>query len=189
MKKIRVLGIDDSYFKPHHSGKVAIVGVVMRDGNYIEGFLKRTATVDGNDITDCVMDMLNSKYRDQIKIIMTQGITFGGFNVLDAEAVYKETKVPVIVVSRRHPNIERIELALKANFEDWERRLKLIKNTPIEEMRNGPWTIYVQRVGIEKRLAEEIIRKFTVRGAVPEPIRVAHLLASALYFGESKGKP
>ncbi|HEY5539301.1 MAG TPA: DUF99 family protein, partial [Thermoplasmata archaeon] len=32
------------------------------------------------------------------------------------------------------------------------------------------------------------IRRCTVRGALPEPLRIAHLIATALVRGESKGK-
>jgi hypothetical protein len=36
--------------------------------------------------------------------------------------------------------------------------------------------------------AEEIIKRSMVRGAVPEPLRLAHIIASGLARGESKGR-
>ena len=33
-----------------------------------------------------------------------------------------------------------------------------------------------------------MVRRCTVRGCLPEPIRLAHLVATALVRGESKGK-
>jgi len=35
--------------------------------------------------------------------------------------------------------------------------------------------------------AEEIIRLSTTRSAIPEPVRVAHLIAAGVVTGESKG--
>jgi len=190
MKKyIRALGIDDSYFVPHVPGSSNLVGIVMRYPNYIEGMLLREIDVDGMDVTDTLLDMLSSKYGRQIKIIFTQGITFGGFNVLDLERIWNEYNIPIIVVSRKMPDLKTIENALKKHFEDWEHRMKLIRRYEIERVKNGKYEVYVQLVGIEKKDAERIINAFTIRGAIPEPLRVAHLIASALHFGESRGKP
>ncbi len=190
MKKyIRVLGIDDSYFVPHTPGEANLVGVVMRYPNYIEGMLLRKISVDGMDVTDSVVDMLASKYGKQIKVIMTQGITFGGFNILDIERIWKEYEIPIIVISRKMPDLSEIESALKKHFNDWQRRVNLIKKYPIEIIRNENYELYVQVAGLDIEIAEKIIKSFTVRGAIPEPLRVAHLIASALHFGESRGKP
>lgn len=190
MKKyIRALGIDDSYFVPHIPGSSNLVGVIMRYPNYIEGMLLREIEVDGMDVTDALLDMLSSKYGRQIKVIFTQGITFGGFNVLDLERVWKEYGIPIIVVSRKMPDLKTIEDALKKHFEDWEVRMKLIKKYKIEKVQNGKYEVYAQIVGIERSEAERVINAFTVRGAIPEPLRVAHIIASTLHFGESRGKP
>ncbi len=189
MKDIRVVGIDDSHFKPHTEGKVTLIGVVMRSSKYIDGFLKGEIEIDGMDSTDVIIKMVRGKYEKDIRVIMTQGITFGGFNVLDVERLYKETGKSVIVISRKMPDLESMERALREHFLDWEERVKLINEVNIEKLKNGEFEIYVQRVGIDKENTKEIIRKFTIRGAIPEPVRVAHLAASALHFGESRGKP
>ncbi len=190
MKNIRVLGVDDAYFVPHKGGKTYIVGVVMRASFYIDGFVVREITVDGEDVTDAIASMLlDSKYRSDIKFVMTQGITFGGFNILDIKKLYEIAKKPVIVISRRKPDLDSMFSALKNHFPDWEKRSKLLTEVEIEGVKNGRYTIYIQRMGVDKNTALEIMRKFTIRGAIPEPLRIAHLMASALKLGESKGKP
>ncbi len=189
MKNIRVLGVDDAYFVPHKKGKTYIVGVVMRASFYIDGFVVRNITVDGNDVTDAIASMiLDSKYESDIKFVMTQGITFGGFNILDMKKLYEKVKKPIIVISRKRPNLESMLSALKNHFPDWRARAKLLTEVEIEDVKNGRYTLHIQRVGADIDTVLEIIRKFTVRGAVPEPLRVAHLMASALKLGESKGK-
>ena len=190
MKNIRVLGIDDAYFVPHKKGETYIVGVVMRLTFYVEGFMLREIAVDGMDVTKVLTSMINeSKYRNDIKIVMTQGITFGGFNILDLHALHESTGKPIIVVLRKMPDIESMVFALKSHFHDWRERAELLKKVNIEKVKNGRYDVYIQRVGIEKNEAIRIIRKSTIRGAIPEPIRVAHLFASSLKLGESRGKP
>ena len=48
--------------------------------------------------------------------------------------------------------------------------------------------IYVKCAGIAIDEAEEIINLSTIRGVIPEPIRVAHVIASGVIRGESYGK-
>ena len=188
MKNIRVLGIDDSYFVPHKRGKVDIVGVVMRRSGYIDGFLIRKIHVDEMDSTEKIIDMVEGKYEKDIKIVITQGITFGGFNIIDMKEFYEKINKPVIVISRKKPDIDSMISALKLHFDDWEDRARLITSHEIKMIKNGDYEIYIQHEGIGIEDAAKIIREFTIRGAIPEPLRIAHLLASSLHFGESKGK-
>jgi hypothetical protein len=161
----------------------------MRLSGYIDGFLKRTIAVDGLDVTERLLEMMNSKYGRDIRIVMTQGITFGGFNVLDIRRFARCSGTAVIVISRKRPNIESMRAALEKHFEDWEYRYSLLTAVPIEEVNNGEHTLWIQRVGISYDDAIYVLRKSTVRGAIPEPVRIAHLVASAMHFGESRGKP
>ena len=48
--------------------------------------------------------------------------------------------------------------------------------------------IYIKCAGISLQETEELIRLSTIRGVIPEPIRVAHLIASGIIRGESYGK-
>ncbi len=190
MKKyIRALGVDDSYFVPHEPGETSLVGIIMRAPNYLEGMLIRKIKVDGLDATDAILDMLSSKYGKQVRVIFTQGITFGGFNIIDIGRIWRVTNIPVIVVSRKKPDMEKIEEALEKHFEDWKMRMEMISKYPLVNIKNGRFVIYVQYAGLDKEEVEKIVSQFTVRGAIPEPLRVAHLIASALHFGESRGKP
>ena len=49
--------------------------------------------------------------------------------------------------------------------------------------------VYVQRAGITTEKAADVIRRFAVYGSIPEPLRVAHLIAGGVATGESKGRP
>ncbi|HHE75698.1 MAG: DUF99 family protein [Thermoplasmata archaeon] len=188
-KNIRALGIDDSYFVPHKPGKVEIVGVVMRAPNYIEGILIKKIEVDGLDCSDKIVEMLSSRFGSQLKVILTQGMTFGGFNILDMDKVYRVSRIPIMAISRKMPNMEEIKNALKKHFPDWKKRWELLSSHEIQKVRNKDYDLFVQSIGLAQSEIAEILELFTVRGAIPEPLRVAHLIASALHFGESRGKP
>ncbi len=48
--------------------------------------------------------------------------------------------------------------------------------------------MYIKCTGVSLEEAKEIINISTIRGVIPEPIRVAHLIASGITRGESYGK-
>jgi len=48
--------------------------------------------------------------------------------------------------------------------------------------------IYYQFKGLKRKEVEKIIRLSCTRSLIPEPLRVAHLMASALIKGESGGR-
>ncbi len=187
-KNIRALGIDDLPFKLR-SEKSGIVGTVMRAQAYIEGIIVKSINVDGDDVTSKLIELLEtSKFLDQIRVIFTNGITFGGFNVLDLEKVYKKYSIPIITISRKMPDFQKIEAALKKHFSGWEMKLDLMKKLEIHKIINNNSEIFTQYLGIDDLDAVKIIKLFTVKGAVPEPVRISHIIASAIYFGESHSK-
>jgi endonuclease V-like protein UPF0215 family len=48
--------------------------------------------------------------------------------------------------------------------------------------------VWVQRVGLDEAVARRFLRESTVHGALPEPLRVAHLIAGAIGTGVSRGR-
>lgn len=188
-KEIRILGIDDAPFTKGESKEVLVIGTIFRGGESLDGILRTYITCDGNDATDKIVRMINeSKHKPQLKVIMTDGIALGGFNILDVQEIFKKTGLPVIVVMRKYPDIEKIKSALM-KFEDWEERfLKLRKAGKIHKLEVGTKEIYFQFTGLQKNEAEKILKLTLKRGLVPEPLRIAHLIATAIIFGESRGR-
>ena len=186
-KEIRIIGIDDMPFS-FKDKKTGIVGAIMRGGIYLEGVLKGVVTIDGNDATDEIIKMIKkSRHMKQLKIIMIDGIALGGFNVIDGEKIFKELDLPVITVTRDKPDMKKIMQALKKHFDDWKERLETINKGALHEIKLQ-YTIYSKFFGISANEAKEIIKLATIRGAIPEPIRVAHLIATGIKKGESKGR-
>ena len=189
--EIRIVGIDDGPFKPHIKEKVLVVGAVFRGGRWLDGILSTHVEVDGMDATQKIVEMINhSKHKDQLRVIMTSGITLAGFNVIDVHELFKKTTLPVIVVSRKYPDLASVKRALK-NLPNWQQRWKIITSAgeihavrPLSEKAS----IYIQVAGIELSDAKRIVRSAATRSFVPEPLRVAHLIATGIVQGESTGR-
>jgi len=188
-EEIRVLGFDDSAFEKKSKCLVPVVGVIFRGGKFLDGVLKTEVMVDGLDATEKIIKVINSsRHKEQLKVVMFDGITMAGFNLVDIKEVNEKTSLPVIVINRKMPDLEKVKNALK-NFEDFEERWKIVLNAgEIKECRVKNRKIYFQAVGLKDWDAKEIIRITSTRSLIPEPLRVAHLIATALVRGESHGR-
>ena len=185
---IRIIGFDDAPFN-FSDEFTDIIGVIIRGKGYLEGVLHDSIKIDGDDVTStCQKMILGTRYYQQLKAILLDGITMGGFNIIDIESLWNQTKIPVITITRERPNLDTIRRALQKHFSDWRQRFELLnKNTLVEiETKHNP--IYVSFKGISLSKAKEIITLSTIRGVIPEPLRVAHVIASGISRGESYGK-
>lgn len=187
--EIRVLGFDDSAFDKNSESLVPVIGVVFRGGKFLDGVLKTEVKVDGLDATEKIVKLINSsRHKQQLKVIMFDGITLAGFNLVDIKEINEKTFLPVIVINRKVPNLEKVKSALK-NFNDFEKRWEIVlKAGKIKECRIKNKKIYYQAVGLNDEEAKEIINITSTRSLIPEPLRVAHLIATAIVRGESYGR-
>ena len=186
--KSRFLGIDDG---PFHFGddEVPLVGVAVQAPAYIEAVLMGHAHVDGRDATERILGMIrSSRYREGLRMVFLNGIAVGGFNVIDLDALHDELDVPIATVTRRAPDLDAIRAALRRKFDDWEERWALIKDRRIEEVTTHHTPLHVTYVGASRADIVEAVALTTVRGALPEPLRLAHLVAAATVRGESHGR-
>lgn len=183
----RILGIDDSEFCSNDD-KVKIAGVLARIPFYIEAVMISEADVDGTDINTVLKDMiLRSRYKEQINLILLDGITFGGFNIVDISDLNRTLNIPIATVTRRRPSMNAIKTALKKHFNDWEKRYSCIQSARPKRFRIGSHTMYCRGEGISDDELSFALERTTIHGAIPEPLRVAHLFASAIARGESRG--
>jgi len=186
--QVRVLGIDDSPFR-FKDEKALVVGALIRLPNYLESVMRTEVTVDGIDSTDELIGMVSrSRYKDQVKAVMLDGIALAGFNVVDVERLHSSLGVPIITVTRDRPDLGKMRSALMKHFTDWESRYSLVTRLELREIGTEKKPIYACAAGIGWEEAARLVANSTVRGAVPEPIRVAHLIASAMVRGESHGR-
>ena len=181
--EIRIVGVDDGVFVPHSKGLADVVGVVFRGGYWLDGIMKTEVMVDGMDATENIAEMIKtSPHYDQIRVIMLNGITFAGFNVVDIEKLSVLTGLAVIAVTREKPDFDDIRKALK-NLPEGEKRWRVIENAQrliCVRTRQDEEPVYMQIAGISREDAERIVKEASTRSNVPEPLRVAHIVASGL---------
>lgn len=187
-RDVRFLGIDDGPFH-RRDRAVRLVGVVTRGPSYIEGVLSDEAEVDGTDATRVLVRMIRrSRFRPTVRCILLNGVAVGGFNVVDLDELHRQVGVPLITLARRRPNGASIRRALQVAFRDWEARWELIRRAEPQPVRNGSYRLYATLRGATLPQAVEFLHGSTTRGAIPEPLRLAHLIASGVAAGESKGR-
>jgi len=178
-----VLGIDDGVFRPHSKDMVDVVGVVFRGGYWLDGFMHTKVQVDGMDATEKLTEMITkSLHYPQLRVVMLNGVTLAGFNVVDIKELHERVRLPIIAVTRDKPNFEDIKSALQ-NIPEPEERWKTIKKAG-KMMRvrthKGEDPIYVHVAGISEATAMRILTSTSTRSNIPEALRVAHIIASGL---------
>ncbi len=177
--EIRVLGVDDGKFVPHSEGKASVVGVVFRGGYSIEGVMHTNITIDGFDATAQITSMINnSPHCKQLRLVMLNGLTFAGFNVVGIQKLNIATRLPIIALTLDKPDIEAVHKAL-SNLCRTEERWRLIQEAgEIYEVKCRGKTLYVEVAGISLVDARKIVLLTSTRSCYPEPLRVAHMIAS-----------
>ena len=180
-----VVGFDDAPFDRRHRGDVPVVGAVFA-GRRFDGVVIGKVRRDGaNAARNLAALVRGSKFREHLQLVMLQGIALAGFNVVDVFDLHRRLGLPVLVVSRRAPDFEAIRDALLQRVPGGRRKWSLIE-------RLGPMepagALHVQRVGLSLDAARRVIEGFAAHGHLPEPLRVAHLIAGAVATGESRGR-
>lgn len=181
-----VIGFDDAPFARSHRGDVMLVGAVYA-GTRLEGVLSGKVRRDGRNATATIAKLVSRcRFRGHLHAILLQGIAFAGFNVVDLAQLHRCLKLPVVVVSRKQPDLSAIKSALLNKVPGGARKWRLIQQAgPMEPLAE----VYVQRMGIEKADTEALIQRLVVHSVLPEPLRTAHLIAGGIVTGESRHRP
>ena len=145
--------------------------------------------VDGMDATGKISTMIiNSPHYDPLRVIVLDGVTFAGFNVVDIKKLSSTILLPVIAIVREKPDFEKIKRAFKP-LPMYKKRWKIIENAgKMIKVYPGKTegVVYMQIAGISEIDAKKIVRNTSTRSNIPEALRVAHLIASGLTKGKEK---
>ncbi|MDA8021062.1 MAG: DUF99 family protein [Thermoanaerobaculia bacterium] len=188
MSEIRlsnVIGFDDGPFDRDSVSSVAVVGAVYA-GTRFDGALVGAVAKDGDDATERLAELIErSRFRDHLQLVMMEGIALGGFNVVDIHELSERLELPVLVLCRRQPDLGAIRSALLSRVPTGDSKWRRIEAAgPMEPVGN----VWLQRAGLSREAAAAVVERFAVHGHMPEPVRVAHLLARAFVTGESRGR-
>ena len=172
--------MDDGPFVRGVDKVCPIVGVLMRLDGKIENIAADSLSVDGGDVTGKIsglMDML--KIRPSV--VMSEGITFAGFNILDPEEFYGRTGVPFLSVRKGKPDITAMIMAIRKYERDAFIKESTLRKVNPDSMNLGGAEITANYAGMTHDDARKLLLRTLGDGILPEPVRLAHIVASTIY--------
>lgn len=180
-----VIGFDDAPFERCHRGDVTIFGTIF-SRTRMDGLLTAKVRRDGTNSTQTMARMVReSQFADHVQAVLLDGIAVAGFNVVDIHGLSERLGIPVLVVTRRPPDLTAIRETLERHTPGGARKWKLIEKAgPPEPLRE----LMVQRAGLTTVQARDLLANTTLHGKLPEPLRVAHLIAGGVTLGVSRGR-
>jgi endonuclease V-like protein UPF0215 family len=214
---VNVIGFDDGPFEREHRGDVLLVGAVC-SRTRLDGLVTGTVRRDGADATRRMVALVEaSPFRAHVRAVMLLGIAVGGFNVVDIHDLSRALGVPVLVITRRAPDLDAVRRALFSDVPHLRppvrgaaRKWALIEaagaveplgvsgrslrrsgvapqGAPSGLRAQGP-RLWVQRAGLTLSEARALVVATTLHGNVPEPLRLAHIIAGGVSNGWSRGR-
>ena len=177
-KGVRVLGVSESFQRDDE--RSIAVGVVMRGDMRIDGFGFCEPEVGGTNATEQLIAMYSRLGREDIRAWVLGGCIISWFNVVDSVELHEATGVPVVCLSY-NPS-EGIEKFFREYFpDDWQSRIELMDRGGQRQevsLKTGH-SVFLTTSGITLDQARKLVNQFTLDGRVPEPIRVARIIAAA----------
>ncbi|MCX8175982.1 MAG: DUF99 family protein [Candidatus Bathyarchaeota archaeon] len=186
---VRVLAVEDGGFpikafsSKKRNVKAFFVGVLVEDFRVKDVYIFKIL-VDGWDATEKLIEMLRM-CGSAVDVTMLPSIAYAGFNLVNPLTTWEKFKIPILIVNPKKPNLETIKKALQLHFKDWEDRFnvfcKVGQPYPINVNNK---VLYIYTFGLTPEKAEETVKKLTVFGKKPEPLRIAKKIAQGLGYAE-----
>jgi endonuclease V-like protein UPF0215 family len=180
LSPLRVVGVEDGGFEAFKPGRRAFLCAAGLTGDRVDWVKLEKITVDGRDATETLLKMLAGAEFDAV---ILGGVSFAGFNIIDPHVVQGAFGVPVIVYTGDEPDTGATLAALKAHFADWEERWAPVAglgNVYSVATKDGAPPVYFEVTGCTREWAEETLRDTATLTRMPEPVRVAGLIARGL---------
>jgi endonuclease V-like protein UPF0215 family len=183
--EVRMLGFADGPFT-FEDETCTLAGTMTRGGGYLESVLVDEITVDGHDATDTILALLaDSGLPRTAQAIAFEGGTLAGFNVLDLDRLHGELGLPAIALTRDEPDPDAVREALRDHVDDPDERARLLEAHPMQAIDVNEGRAFMRHAGGDRDRLVELVRRQTVRGRMPEPVRIARLVARAVTRGRS----
>ena len=178
------IGLDDGPFVSRRlGGSKAPLLAVKLDGPRLVRARAGRITVDGMDATEEALALLKDLCSEAC-IILLSGVTFGGFNLIDPLRLHERFRSPTIVVVGSRPNNRAVKYALVKHFPDWKDRWRVIRSLgPLRQVRTvrSENPIFYEAFGCYRTEARRILTELALVSRLPEPLRVAGLVARGVF--------
>ncbi len=170
--EIRKVGLQEYTTYACVSMRSTAQGIYPRDATL--GLLR----VDGLEASSVIAAAVRLLERKPAAVIL-DSVTIAGFNVVSPSTIYRLVGAPVIVVYSYKPSYERLRRgALNlATFKVIDRIIRLVDNAIQLKTRRG--VLYALLWGVDPPEALRLVEEFQIHSRIPEPVRVAHYIASA----------
>ena len=178
-KGIRGLAIAESFRQDSETSVLA--GIIMSTDFIIDGFVFGESTLKGDDATEVIVSMYNKLERPDISFILISGLVISLYNIIDIKRVHDALQIPIIGVTYKES--EGLEETIKKHFpgnykEKLVRYSKLGKREKISL--DTSFDLYVRNEGCTVLECKQLLNKITNQGSIPEPLRIAQLLAKTM---------
>jgi endonuclease V-like protein UPF0215 family len=176
---IRALGVAESFRQGQ--ARSVLAGVVMRSDFIVDGIALGRTAVGGDDATSTISSLFRKFHRNDISLVMVSGTILSLYNIIDVDRLASKTKLPVVCLTYKETS--GIEDSIKRHFPGraeakLEAYARLGKRTGVK-LRTGQ-RVYVRTSGMDSKDVKPVLDGFTLQGSIPEPVRVAKLMARAV---------
>jgi uncharacterized protein len=180
-----VLGVDEGPFEKGQPQPVPVVAALCEGPDLVEAVATSAFPVDGDGATEFLARWLGAlRAAASVQAVALGGITLAGLGLVDVRALSDALHVPVLVVTRRPPDNARLRDALAA--------AGLAARFPIAERSPEAFAtddgLWLAHAGATRAEALALLLAARGKAKLPEALRVAHLVATALVRGESHGR-
>ncbi|MFN7105028.1 MAG: DUF99 family protein [Pyrobaculum sp.] len=157
-------------------------GVLTRRDGVVEEVALDMAKLGGVDGTAAAMRILDKLLRPDVSMVMLDGCVVSFYNWIDGGALWQKYRKPVACYV--------FEEAAKKLFQDWQERVEAYRRLGLPTLYHSKrgYRLYVRAWGIDPRDAGRAAEVCTKFGKMPEPIRVAKLVAGGVRQFLKRGK-
>jgi endonuclease V-like protein UPF0215 family len=151
----------------------------MRADLRVDGIDFARATVGGDDATKGVLKIYEHLNRADINALILSGAVISWFNIIDLQEVFDEVQKPLICLT--YEESHGLEKCISEYFplpEEKLLRYQRLGQREIVRLKTG-YDVYIRALGATAEEARVLLNKFTLDGRIPEPVRVARLVARA----------
>jgi endonuclease V-like protein UPF0215 family len=163
-----------------------LAGVVMRSDFVIDGVAIGKTSVGGDDATSSIVSLYRRLKRNDVNMIIVSGAILSLYNIVDVDELSRKSRLPVVCLTYKETS--GIEGSIRRHFPDSaEPKLKAYRRLGRRTgvlLRSGH-KVYVRMSGLELSTLKPVLDAFTLQGSIPEPVRVAKLVARASMLRQS----